>query len=223
MRLCSFGTYDLYQPRTRVILDGVKQVGGEVLTCHADLWAGTSQKVDLARHPAALLRQLAEARRAYRSLRVQRASLGPCDVVVYPHLGQFDLIASALWFRRRGIPVVWDALISLHDTVVGDRQLVRANSVWAWLLRRLDAWAGRLADCVIADTRQNLDYWQDPGSIPVHKLRVVPVGAEDEFRTCSGPQPLRSRDRGHECLVLWEVHSASRCGDDCEGRLRAEK
>ena len=92
MRICTYGTYDLQQPRTRVILEGLRRAGADVVLCHADLWKDTSQKVHLARHPAALLRQLAVARGVYQTLARQRRSLGACDVVVYPHMGQFDLL-----------------------------------------------------------------------------------------------------------------------------------
>jgi len=195
MRICTYGTYDLQQPRTRVILEGLRRAGADVVLCHADLWKDTSQKVHLARHPAALLRQLAVARGVYQTLARQRRSLGACDVVVYPHMGQFDLLVSAPWFRRHGIPVVWDALISLHDTVVSDRRLVNARSIWAWLLKQLDTWVGRLADCVIVDTQQNLDYWRASAGIPVSKLHVVPVGAEDMFVGAREPLPSRTADQ----------------------------
>jgi glycosyltransferase involved in cell wall biosynthesis len=107
--------------------------------------------------------------------------LRACDVVLYPHLGQFDLALTARWFRRHHVPVVWDALISLYDTVVLDRQLVGARSLWAWFLRGIDRLASGLADCILVDTDQNRGYWRDRLAIPDDKLRVVHVGAEDLF------------------------------------------
>ncbi|MGD2144087.1 MAG: hypothetical protein PVF54_06385, partial [Anaerolineae bacterium] len=65
MRICYFGTYDRYQPRTRVILEGLRKSNNEVIECHADLWNGTSQKVSAAQRPSTLVRQIGKAARAY--------------------------------------------------------------------------------------------------------------------------------------------------------------
>jgi len=181
VKICYFGTYDVTQPRTRVILEGLRQLEVDVQELHADLWSGTSQKVTLASHPSSALKYIGKWCRVYRSLMWRRKDLRDCDVVVYGHLGQIDLLVTAWWFRRRRIPVVWDALVSLEDTVVHDRALVRGASLWAKLLHIADAVSGRLADCVLVDTDQNRVYWRDRFGIPDARLRVVPVGAEALF------------------------------------------
>lgn len=181
LRVCFFGTYDIDQPRTRVMMEGLRQVGIEVTECRVQLWSGTAQKVALAQQPWTLFRKLRQIGRAYYSLLTKSRQIGRCDAVVYAHLGQVDLVLTAWWFRLRSIPIIWDALVSLYDTVVDDRGLLTGQSIWGRWLRRVDQLAGRLADVVLVDTLQNRTFWHTRFSIPLPKLHLVYVGAEDLF------------------------------------------
>src|SRR5207302_5563278 len=69
-------------------------------------------------------------------------------LVGYP--GHFDLPAA----RRaaRGRPVVFNPLVSLADTLVGDRRRFRPDSLAARALETIDRRAFRAADVVVADT-----------------------------------------------------------------------
>lgn len=181
MKVCYFGTYDVDQPRTRVILEGLRKVGVEVVERHVHLWEGTEHKIAVARHPREALRDLKRLGRTYRRLLSLLPTAKSCNAVVYAHLGQIDLILTAWWFKLHRIPVIWDALISLYETVVEDRGLLPRGSFWSWWLKQIDRMAGRVADLILVDTPQNQAYWHTHFSIPLSKLAVVYVGAEDIF------------------------------------------
>lgn len=181
VKVCFFGTYDADQPRTRVMIEGLRQAGVAVLERRIALWTDTAHKLSVAQHPAALIRQVGGLARAYRRLLGEARQMEPCDAIVYPHFGQLDLIVTSWLFRRRGIPVIWDALVSAFDTAVEDRRLLGKRSVWAWGLAWVDRLAGRAADVVLVDTSPNATFWQERFRVPAARLRVVPVGAEDMF------------------------------------------
>jgi len=178
-----FGTYDVYQPRTRVMLEGLRQAGVEVVEYRTQLWSDTSHKVAVAQRPWTLFREMGQMVHVYSSLAIRSAQIGRCDAVVYAHLGQLDLVLTAWWFRLRHIPIIWDALVSLYDTVINDRGLLTGRSFWGWWLKRMDWLSGCLADVILVDTAQNRTFWQTRFSVPSFKLQVVPVGAEDVFHT----------------------------------------
>src|SRR5207302_3893725 len=75
-------------------------------------------------------------------------------LVGYP--GHFDLPAA----RRaaRGRPVVFNPLVSLADTLVGDRGRCRPGSIAARALERIDRHAFRSADLVVADTQTHAHF-----------------------------------------------------------------
>ena len=97
------------------------------------------------------------------------------DAVVVGYPGHLDLVAA----RRaaRGAPVVFDPLVSLSDTFVGDRGRFRAGSPAARALAAIDRRALRAADVVVADTAAHAAFFEQLGGIA--GVRVCFVGADE--------------------------------------------
>jgi glycosyltransferase involved in cell wall biosynthesis len=137
------------------------------------VWEGREHK--WAAGPAAALRlAVAEAR-----LLLRPGPRGDAILVGYP--GHLDLVAA----RRaaRGAPVVFSPLVSLWDTLVGDRARFRPGSPAARTLRGLDRRALRAADLVVADTEANADFLARLAGLPRERVAVCLVGAEERLFT----------------------------------------
>ncbi|MDD9922246.1 MAG: glycosyltransferase family 4 protein [Boseongicola sp.] len=173
-----WGTYDTGKPRTRILRDGLREIGVNVVEIHANIWEGHEDKSQIGRSSkvAIGLRCLA----AYPGL-IWRYLRSPShDAVVVPYLGQFDVLVLRpfAWFRRR--PLVWDMFISLYDTVVCDRKMARPRSLTARLLKGLE-WIGcRAADRVLMDTPTHARRISELFGLKQDKLLAVAVGAEQE-------------------------------------------
>jgi glycosyltransferase involved in cell wall biosynthesis len=96
-------------------------------------------------------------------------------MVGYP--GQLDLPAA----RRaaRGRPVVFNPLVSLADTLVGDRRRFRPGSLAARALERIDHRAFRSADLVVADTETHARFLAQLAGRD--DIAVCFVGAEERL------------------------------------------
>jgi glycosyltransferase involved in cell wall biosynthesis len=96
-------------------------------------------------------------------------------IVGYP--GHIDLPAA----RRaaRGRPVVFNPLVSLADTLVGDRCRFRRGSLAARALERVDRSAFRSADLVVADTAAHAHFLSQLGTRD--DIEVCFVGAEERL------------------------------------------
>ena len=96
-------------------------------------------------------------------------------IVGYP--GHFDLPAA----RRaaRGRPLIFNPLVSLADTLVGDRGRFRAGSVAARALETVDRRAFRAADVVVADTEADAEFFAALAGLG--EVPVCFVGAEDRL------------------------------------------
>ena len=113
-------------------------------------------------------------------------------IVGYP--GHVDLPGRASSPLGR-VPVVFNPLVSLTDTLVDDRRRFAPGSPAARALRALDRLALRRADLVVADTEANADFLADLGGIP--RVEVCFVGAEERlFRPVWRPP-----DRFHALFV----------------------
>jgi glycosyltransferase involved in cell wall biosynthesis len=98
-----------------------------------------------------------------------------CSGAGYP--GHLDLPAA----RRaaRGRPILFNPLVALADTLVGDRRRFRPGSIAARGLEAIDRRAFRSADLVVADTRAHARFFADLAGLAV--VEVCFVGAEDRL------------------------------------------
>ena len=157
-RVCCFGAYDPAYPRNRILREGLRRAGIDVVEARA------AQKRAWLRYPA-----LAAA--------WSRVAAGT-DVILVPEFRHKDMpLANRLRGRR---PIVFDPLVSRHDTLVGDWKLHAASSGQARWNRFLDRWSLREANLVLCDTWAHGELFQSLG-VPRERLRRVLVGAEDAF------------------------------------------
>jgi glycosyltransferase involved in cell wall biosynthesis len=109
--------------------------------------------------------------------RLLRAPAPDLYFVSYP--GWFDLPAVWLAGKVRRRPVVFDAFISLFDTLVVDRGLYSPASLVGRVARLVDRIALRLATTVLADTTAHLAYFDALSPGVLRKGAVLPLGADD--------------------------------------------
>jgi glycosyltransferase involved in cell wall biosynthesis len=169
VRVAYFGTYERRYPRNAQVISALRRAGVEVTERHEPVWEGREQKWHAGLDVLPRL-ALAEAR-------LLRHSGANADAVVVGYPGHFDLPAA----RRaaRGRPVVFNPLVSLVDTLVGDRQRFRRGSLPARLLAAIDRRALRAADLVVADTQANADFLAELAGLPPERIAVCFVGAEE--------------------------------------------
>ena len=187
MRVLYFGTYERDYPRNAQVISCLRRAGVEVLESHVPVWEAQRHKFSPG------LRALARTARA--EVRLARASAEDADVLVVGYPGHLDMPAAKR--VARGRPVVFNPLVSLEDTMVGDRRLVRRRSPTAMAMRFADRNAFRRADLVVADTAAHARYFLERFALPAERVAVCYVGAEDRL---FAPSP-RDRESFHALFV----------------------
>ncbi|MBA2569310.1 MAG: glycosyltransferase [Actinobacteria bacterium] len=171
MRVLYFGTYERDYPRNAQVMSALRGAGVEVIERHAPVWEKSRHNWG-ARTGAGLRLMLAEARLWW-------PPKDEYDLVMVGYPGHFDMPRARRAAGDR--PLVFNPLVSLHDTMVGDRERYSSRSFSGRVLAAVDRKALRLADLVIADTRANGDFLAEVGEIPRSKVEVCFVGAEDRL------------------------------------------
>lgn len=179
MRVVFWGTYDKAKPRTRILLRGLRGTGVDLLEIHADVWAGVEDKGHITgiwRKLCLLLHWLA----SYPGLiwRYLRAPAHDAVIVGYP--GHLDVLVLWPLAKLRGVPVIWDAFLSIYNTVVEDRRMLTPSHPLAWLLFAWEWLACRAVRTVVLDTRAHADYFRETFRVPHENLSHIFVGAETE-------------------------------------------
>lgn len=106
----------------------------------------------------------------------------PATILLYT----WSLIPRGLRPRR----IVADAFISLYDTVVNDRGLLKPGGWCAKLLWRIEQRAYRVADAVVVDTPQNAAFYASLFGLPRELFAPVPL-ATNEHDYVPIPAPAR--------------------------------
>jgi glycosyltransferase involved in cell wall biosynthesis len=190
MRIVCFGTYDLDKPRNRLMIAALRGLGHDVTEIHAPVWDGVPDKSQV-RGPLAKLRLGLRWLAAYPGLirrwRYHVRTHGAPDLAVVGYLGHLDVLV----LRRlaRDTPIVWDAFLSIYDTVVRDRAMVGPRHPAARLLFAWERAACRAATCVVLDTPSHGAMFADLYGLDPDRLASVPVGAELDAFPRQPPRP----------------------------------
>lgn len=155
---------------------GLRELGVPVAEAHRAVWERQRHKVGMG--PARTGLTLGRFAAAWAGLGAAVARCPPARAVVAGYLAQPDAPLAWLAARRLHAPLVVDLMISLWDTLAGDRG--RAGSLAGRGLRVLDRLAVRAADLVLADTAANAAFLVERLGARPDRVAVVPVGAEPE-------------------------------------------
>src|SRR4029079_13138527 len=162
-----FGTYDRTSPRNTQVVSCLRRAGVTVVERHREVWGRHNWSVGV--------RQLARMALAEGALARRRED--DADVVLVGYPGHFDMPAA----RRaaRGRPLVFNQLVSLHDTLAADRARFRPRAAAAGVLRGIDHVAFRSADLVVADSAAHAAYFRQAFDLPAERVAVVLVGPHE--------------------------------------------
>ncbi len=161
MKALYFGTYDREHPRNVNAIAALRAAEVDVVERSADVRGhGLVGALSVF---AAESKLLVPRRREF-------------DVVIVGYPGHFDVPRA----RRvaGGRPLVFDAVLSLEDELIGVRRRFRARSTAATLLRAVDLRALRMPDLVVCGTDTEAAYLQSLGA---RNVASVFLGADEEL------------------------------------------
>ena len=179
------GTYERGYPRTRVLVDGLRELGARVDERHRAVWERTTHKAGGFLSPLSLARAGASYAGAWAGLAVSRNPGGRPDAVVAGYPAQPDAAPAWLVAKRHRALLVADMMISLTDTLAGDR--ARVGRAGGAVLAGIDRTTLALADIVLCDTHANARFMAERFGVPASRLVVAPVGAEPDAFPATPP------------------------------------
>ncbi len=171
------------------MLRGLRENDVQVIECHKDLWQKVEDKSQIQGWKEKLF-FLVRWICSYPGLIYRYLQLEKHDAVVVGYLGHLDVLVIWPFAKLRGVPLVWDAFLSLYDTVVCDRDLLHSYHPLSYLIYAWEWLTCRGADRIVLDTGAHADLFKDLYKVTGRKLRVALVGVEPEV--FSGPRSKAS-------------------------------
>jgi len=183
MKICYFGTYEKNYPLNRIIIKGLRKNGIKVVECHISLWEKYKNKHGDFLKLFSLIKLLVNLIIAY--LKLGFKFLIKCkniDTVIVGYIGQLDIfwLNFLILFKKNKPKIIFIPLVSLYDTAIVDRGLSKKNNIFAKLLFYLDKYSFKIADLVIFDTNEHLNYICDLFNLNRNKFKRVWVGADED-------------------------------------------
>jgi glycosyltransferase involved in cell wall biosynthesis len=191
MRLCFFGAYDPLYPRNTVIKKGMRLNGVEVSEC----WLPPKYKFWL-RYPLLTSRYLSSCTRH--------------KVFFIPEFCQKDVPLAKILSFFSSRKVVFDPLAGRFETKIIDWERNPLDSWQARLNLKIDYWAFRLSDLILADTQTHKDYFCQNYGLPSTKVEVLPVGFDDDLF-----KPFEAAGKENRFTVLFFGSFLPLHGVDC--------
>ncbi len=150
-------------PRHWNICRSLKAEGSEIIECHTKA--------------RGFFRKCADLMRQYRHQR------DGADTVLVTFPGHYLVPLAWLLTRRPRKRLIFDAFISLHDTLVSDRKKVAPWNPYAWCLFLLDWLSCHLADDVLIDTEAHRQFFIRTFHLKPERIRVIYLGTREDLFT----------------------------------------
>jgi len=157
MKILYFGTYNPNYARNKVLINGLKQSGVEVLECKV-LPTGFFSFITLF----------------FKYWRF----FNKYDFMLVGFPGQ-EIMFLARFLTRK--PIIFDAFTSHYGGYILDRQYYSPKSFRAKYYRFLDKWSCKLADLVLLDTNAHIDFFVREFGLPREKFRRIFVGTDSDI------------------------------------------
>ncbi len=184
-KIIAFGAYDTRKPRVRLLIEAIRRRGalaGEIVIRG---WERVAQTNIPSRF--AVLGVLLRFALGYPGAlwRLIRSPKGASILLPYPGVVEIFLVAPLARCLCR--PIILDAFLPLHDTIVNDRALVARGGIVERAIWKIEKTALGLADVVLVDTDAHGDYFASEFGIDRARFETVLVGAEDQFFRSADP------------------------------------
>lgn len=148
-----------FYTRNAVILKGLRENNVDVIECTS------SEKSYFFRYLISIYKYILNINKNF-------------DVIFVGFFGQ-PLVPLMKILSRK--PLVLDAFLSAYDTMCFDRKRFHPNSIFGKFFWLLDWLPCRLADKVILDTSEHIEFFVNTFSLDKHKFNPIFVGADDSI------------------------------------------
>lgn len=199
LRVCYFGTYRAEYSRNRIMIEGLRSVGVEVVECHERLWHGIEDRVNAASGAWLSLSLWLRIIRAYIYLLIKYTKIVDHDLIIVGYPGQFDVYFAKILSRFRGKPLIWDVFMSIY-LIALERGLDRQSPFTINIIKKLERSALGLPNVLVLDTSEYVDWFKNTHAIDTDRFRLVPTGADDRIFT---PAPVEEINDGFFRVIYY--------------------
>jgi glycosyltransferase involved in cell wall biosynthesis len=199
--ICFFGTYESTFPRTITLKDACRRLNIKIMECNVPFWELKREKLEFFSLQS-MIKIFFQLTFIYIRLALRYIDSEDHDAVIVGYNGYFDMPLARLLTKIRKKPLIYTPVFPLYETSVEDRKYVNKNSIKSKAIHLVDEISCRLADLIIIETENYLNYYCQEFNIPRKKYFKIPLGA-DETNYSPRPQETQPQDSNHLRVLFY--------------------
>jgi len=185
MKICFFGTYDKNYSRNQMIFNGLADLGIKYDEVHVDLAVIKLQnKQHLSIFP--VLKRILRKLMLFPEVLKDFKKIKSCDVLFVAYPGHLDMPLAYVVAKLTKKPLVYDPIITLYEAFTEDFKILKPTSLFARLLYLYEKMIFNMPNVLIADTKMQKDFYHEKFNVPLDKIKIVLLGANDRIYNFSG-------------------------------------
>ena len=157
MRILYFGSYNKDYARNNVLIKGIKQNNLTIIECK-------NNKSIIKRFFGLINKGLKKE----------------FDLIFVAYPGHLDIFPAKILSLIKRKPIIFDAFISTYDTRINEWKYGTRYSPKGIYYHWLDKTSCKLADLVLLDTEQHIDYFVKEFNLKRKKFAYTPIGADEK-------------------------------------------
>jgi len=181
VKVCYFGTYRNEYSRNKIMIAALRSAGVEVKECHVPLWLGIADRVNAVsggwRKPSFFLRVIKVYTKLIWKLIFE---IKHFDIMIVGYPGASDILIAKLICILMRKKLIWDVLMSIYQVSV-ERYLIKEEQRKHHFLKRFERISANLADLLIMDTPEHVDFFSNLHQLPKQKFEVIRLGADESL------------------------------------------
>ena len=181
MTILYFGTYEETYSRNQILTESLNKMGHTVKKCHVSLWGKRVDKSGLLSGGFQTIIFFCRLLAIYPLLLLKFLFIGHYDLIFVGYFGHLDMFFVKFFqliaFRKKK-KIVFDVFVSLYDSIISDRKMLKADSFLAKFIFMLDKVACSFADVLLLDTDAHIDFFHHTFKVPKEKMIRIYASAD---------------------------------------------
>ncbi len=180
LTICFFGTYDNTYTSNKMVLQGLKDNGVRVIEVNAHTKVTRLDKKDEMNWLNLLSRVFSKVKIIQEIFR-HWSDIKQSDAIYVGYPGHVDVFPAFIVAKILRKKLVFNPLLIIYIGFAEEQGILNKKSIMGWVIKKAESLVYRMCDLVFADTPFQEQFLRHDFQVPRHKLKVLPIGADDRF------------------------------------------
>lgn len=182
IKVCFFGTYDNTYTSNKMVLQGLRDNGVEIVEVNAHTKVTRLDKKE-EMNWINLLTRIFRKIRIVNEIAKNWSQIKKCDVIYVGYPGHVDVFPAFVLAKILGKKLVFNPLLIVYIGFSEEQSILNKKSIMGWVVKQAESLVYKMCDLVFADTPLQEEFLRRDFKVPQSKLKVLPIGADDRFYT----------------------------------------